>query len=114
MNEENQFTSIGTKELANQLNLLITEELIEQAEPLDENPEDAEEKWISSHVHDAFPRMEAYAAYPDAVYCKNAVMHITRMVVQTVFDTLRNHETHMSVTDPLNITEHKWDEITIK
>lgn len=102
------FEPIKTKKFIQDLHAIVTEELLKECNPSDNN-----KKRIVQTINKLFPSHTEHEKYPDAVYCQNAGVHITRMVIQSLFDLIGTYETHMFVDDPFNITEHKWNEITI-
>lgn len=93
-----------------QLNTIIQEELSIQ---YGKDDTWSNQETISEKVDLVFTPETMFTDYPDAVYSKNAVMHITRIGVQTVLDLLSDYPTHMTVADPFDIFGHTWDETTI-
>lgn len=60
-------------------------------------------------------RINASNTSDSKIYNDGVVVHITRILVQTVFDNFRSKgTTHMSVKDPLTVTEHEWREVDTK
>lgn len=72
------------------------------------------ERTIDSAIDSIMPNDGEYSKYPDEIYSENTLVRITRMVVQTLLDELRHEETHMSVDDPFDISNHKWNETHIE
>ena len=67
----------------------------------------------------AFPYPSDIQAAPNKVYSKPVVYHLVRVIAQTVFDRISpgqhpENTTHMSVDNPLAVTQHKWDEIQLE
>ena len=110
INTTDEFTALTPIDFAQSLNKIVKEEL---AEACDLDLE-RHKNTIYEKVNAVFPKPEKYDTYPDKIYSKNVIWHVTRMVVQTVLDFLTtNRPTHMSVSNPFNISTHKWDEIPI-
>lgn len=66
----------------------------------------------------AFPYPSDIQAAPNKVYAEPVVYHLVRVIAQTVFDRISpgqypENTTHMSVDNPLAVTQHKWDEIRL-
>lgn len=110
INTTDEFTALTPIDFGQSLNEIVKEELVGACK-LDL---ERSKSTIYRKVNTVFPNSEKYDTYPDKIYCKNVIWHITRMVVQTVLDFLTTKQpTHMVVSDPFNISEHKWDEIPI-
>lgn len=43
---------------------------------------------------------------------EGGIIRITRLVLQTIYDKLSSHRTHMRVENPLNVTDYKWGGVT--
>lgn len=65
---------------------------------------------VKSEVKSVFSTIDANSSHSSMKLRDESIMlHITRMVTQTILDQLAEQETHMTVTDPLRVSTHNWD-----
>jgi hypothetical protein len=65
---------------------------------------------VRSEVKDVFSTINAESSHASMqLRDESMLLHITRMVTQTVLDQLTEQETHMTVTNPLRVSTHRWD-----
>ena len=67
-------------------------------------------------VEYAFPDDAVISESPDVIWKRPVVVHLLRVLLQTVYDRISTGDhgentTHMSVENPLEIDEHKLDEV---
>jgi hypothetical protein len=68
---------------------------------------------IRKTVVGAFPNESELDALPDMIRSPGVIVHITRMVLQTIFDSLSDGYTHMNEVHPFRVADHEWDEVQI-
>lgn len=71
-------------------------------------------KVVTNEIEAVMSDSTDYRTLPDTINDRETLMHITRMILQSVFDRLGNNKTHMSVDDPFAVFTHKWDKIPIE
>lgn len=64
---------------------------------------------VKTEITNILPKQRTYTQVPNTIREKTVAIHITRTVLQTLFDQLRENQSHMTVKNPFNTTEHKWD-----
>lgn len=106
---ESKFTTVRTTAFADDLRESIIDALRTDCTQI--TSDNTEE--LISVVDNVFPDEETYKRLPGEIRSRNIVIHITRMVLQTLFDQIPHEQTHMSVENPFNVTEHKWDELIL-
>ena len=110
MGETDTFTAIRTNWFERELKRTVKELLVTVTSIYGSECEQT----IQSAVDDAFPPSRIHRSLPDKIHTENVIMHITRMVLQTALNNIRDTPTQMGVDNPFDISAHKWDETTIE
>lgn len=65
---------------------------------------------VKSEVKRVFSTINAESSHASMqLRDETMLLHITRMVTQTILDQLTEQETHMTVTNPLRVSTHNWE-----
>lgn len=95
------FDPVDTEAFARQLRITIKEK--------NKSPSRTKTPRLNAELNDLLPQPRTYDNVPNKIRNSTVLIHITRMVLQTLFGQLHNHQTHMDIEDPFNVTTHKWD-----
>jgi len=102
--------NIQTMTFAAKLKQKIHDEWVDKDRKNTRSTVDAEDRFLTS-VNSTFPKKDAYKKLPDDIYRVGVLVHITRGVMQTVFDKLCTWETNLRVCDPFTVEGRKWDDV---
>lgn len=125
--DSSDFEPIDTIEFKRTLQDYVYTELVRhKREPHTSNSNGEESKGLDSAANNTkavtdirkavtgvFPTDAELAELPDMIHSPGVVIHVTRVVLQSMFDYLSDFYTHMSEEHPFHVERHGWDEVEI-
>lgn len=103
---EKPFTAVPTDDFLVELQETVTRKLTKNCNVISSNAKSV----IRSKTDSIIPDPDEYTKIPSTIRCEDIIPHLTRIILQTIFDQLSDTQTHMTVENTLHVTEHKWSE----
>lgn len=107
---KNRFTGVKSEAFITDLHHVLKDILCEECDKVSNTCEDDIDDVLSEVLPNNIDSMEL----PAEIWSEGVLVHITRMVLQTLFDVVVSDESHMSVDNPFAVRDHKWNEINIQ